>query len=479
MSCIGGSLIKNNLDILAGMLNKLNNCNNINAVLPEIFTELCNYLNFGCGFYYQVNYEKTFFLKEKTSLYIDDVLPEALDIFLMLCKEDLDVLKRDKYIFYRSSEPDANNLVGKKLAYLLSTKSLILVPIFNDDEEISGLVGISDRRGNVRTDKEDFTLAHTIMNTICNYLKLQQVRERLDTTKNALQRVTDNMGVDIYVNDFYTHEILYANSSMAEPYGGVDELVGKTCWEALYDDKNEQCDYCPQKEIIDENGNPTRIYNWDYQRPFDGSWFKVINSAFQWIDGRLAHIVSSIDITENKNNEKIIQQMALYDHLTGLPNRYKLTEDLDEMIPALEYDNNGGFVIFFDLDGFKNINDTMGHHTGDQVLMRIAELLQGNEFINGKCYRYGGDEFVILCYGQNANFIKNILCFLKNVFTKLILVEGRPIKCGASIGISHYPTDDIKTSELIRKADQAMYMSKDRENSMMHFYNEGDIVSYD
>lgn len=460
------------------MLNKLNHCYNINIVLPEVFTELCEYLDFGCGFYYQANYEKKFSLKEKTSLYIDDILPEMLDIYLMLTAEDLDILKRNKFIVYRPGEADEDNLLGKKLAYLLNTESLILVPILNGESQISGLVGVSDRRGNSRTNGEDLTLAHTIMETICNYIKLQFVRERLDTTSNTLQKVTDNMGVDIYVNDFNTHEILYANASMAEPYGGVEKMVGRPCWEVLYEDKTGQCDFCPQKEIIDEYGYPTKIYSWDYQRPFDGAWFKVLNSAFQWVDGRLAHIVSSINITENKKNETIIQRMALYDHLTSLPNRYRLTEDMEEMIPSLKNDEFGGYVIFFDLDGFKNINDTMGHHIGDELLIRIAELLTMNEYINDKCYRYGGDEFVILCHGENVTKIENILCFLENIFTTPISVEDKLLKCGASIGVSHYPTDDIKASGLTRKADQAMYISKESDEAMIHFYYEGKMAPY-
>lgn len=472
------------------MLDKLNTEKNIYNVLPQVMEELCNYLNFGCGFYYQADYDGTFALKEIQALYSDYDTPKKIDLLSILTADQLAKLREDKFVFYRSGKADNEELnelansMGLQLATIFNAKSLILTPIFEDqqysDEPVLiGFVGVSDRRGVARTQKDDFTLAYTIMSTICNYLKLQLTQEKLDGTRSVLQSVTDNMGVDIYVNDFYTHEVLYVNSSMAKPYGGVDKMIGETCWKVLYDDKTEQCEYCPQKKIIDEDGNPTKIYTWDYQRPFDGSWFKVLSTAFEWIDGRMAHIVSSIDITEGKRNELIVQQMAMNDHLTGLPNRYRLTEDLDEMIPSMESKKAEGYVIFFDLDGFKLINDTLGHQVGDDLLKEIGVLLQSNKYIGDKCYRYGGDEFVILCYDDNADALDYILEYLEDIFTHPVVVDGEPLKCGASVGVSHYPYDDTKTSELVRKADQAMYSSKEADDFMIHFFNQGNICTYD
>ena len=81
----------------------------------------------------------------------------------------------------------------------------------------------------------------------------------------------NNMGVDIYVNSFDSHDMLYANRSMVEPYGGIEHFWGKKCWEALYSDKTGECEFCPKRHLIDENGHPTKVYSWDYQRPFDNS----------------------------------------------------------------------------------------------------------------------------------------------------------------------------------------------------------------
>lgn len=114
----------------------------------------------------------------------------------------------------------------------------------------------------------------------------------------------NNMGVDIYVNSFDSHDMLYANESMAAPYGGIEHFEGKKCWQALYTDKTGECEFCPKRHLIDENGLPTKVYSWDYQRPFDKCWFRVFSAAFAWIDGQMAHVITSVDIDHQKKIEE-------------------------------------------------------------------------------------------------------------------------------------------------------------------------------
>ena len=98
--------------------------------------------------------------------------------------------------------------------------------------------------------------------------------------------------------------MLYANESMAAPYGGIEHFEGKKCWQALYKDKTGECEFCPKKHLIDENGLPTKVYSWDYQRPFDKCWFRVFSAAFAWIDGQMAHVITSVDIDHQKTIEE-------------------------------------------------------------------------------------------------------------------------------------------------------------------------------
>ena len=121
---------------------------------------------------------------------------------------------------------------------------------------------------------------------------------------NTLGSIMNNMGVDIYVNSFDSHDMLYANRSMVEPYGGIEHFWGKKCWEALYSDKTGECEFCPKRHLIDENGHPTKVYSWDYQRPFDKCWFRVFSAAFAWVDGQMAHVITSVDIDHQKKIEE-------------------------------------------------------------------------------------------------------------------------------------------------------------------------------
>ena len=98
--------------------------------------------------------------------------------------------------------------------------------------------------------------------------------------------------------------MLYANESMAAPYGGIEHFEGKKCWQALYKDKTGECEFCPKKHLIDENGLPTKVYSWDYQRPFDKCWFRVFSAAFARIDGKMAHVITSVDIDHQKTIEE-------------------------------------------------------------------------------------------------------------------------------------------------------------------------------
>lgn len=284
-------------------------------------------------------------------------------------------------------------------------------------------------------------------------------KSRLQFSQTALESILDNTGIDIYVNDFYTNEILYVNESMAKPYGGKKVFSGRKCWEVLFPGQTEPCEFCPQNELLDENGSRPKVYTWDYQRVFDGSWFRVFSAVFRWADGRLAHVVSSADITDNKNNEEIIRYMANYDVLTNLPNRRMLVTDcekrINKEIGELE------FLLFFDIDGFKNINDSFGHNAGDEFLVELGKFFTGIPLLKNSIYRNGGDEFVaMLGKGITADHVFALSRFIHSRFEKSWELTNAMVKCGISIGVSHYPEDGLTAEELLRKADQAMYRVK-------------------
>ncbi len=444
--------------------------------LPEelagkILIEVCQHFRFGCGFVYEADHTGTFHLKEHFAGYKTKNLPDSFRLEQTMDAKDIMLLREKSYFYHHEDE----NAPPAGQSRFFNTNTCMLAPAIDKDRNLIGLVGIMDRRRNILLDETAVQAARMVLNVLANNIKLRIFQRDLEYTRQSLVDILDNTGVDIYVNDFHTHEILYVNKSMAAPYGGRENMLGKKCWQALYTDKVGQCDYCPQKKLIDENGNPTKVYSWDYRRPFDGSWFRVLSAAFRWYDGRLAHVISSVDITENKNNEAIIARMATYDALTNLPNRRKLMQDCDESMKAAERANGGGYLLFFDLDNFKKLNDSMGHQAGDELLAAVGTELLHNPLTRNHCYRYGGDEFILLYRNVTRDHIASVVRFLLDRFERpWVLRDASPI-CRASIGVAEYPKDGRNPDDIVHRADEMMYKAK-RNGRGMACFPDGETI---
>ncbi len=423
--------------------------------IPLVLRKICAYFSFGCAFVYECDHTKAFFLKEHCQAYPHD-LPASFRLENALGEEGVRQLSSAPVICV-SREIEVSE-VGAKLAKLFAGNTLLLVPVADADGSAIGCVGIADRRADILIEEADIALARTLFEVVASRIAQRIYRQRLHFTQMSLEGIMDNTGIDIYVNDFDTHEILYVNRSMAAPYGGIQNMMGRLCWEALYEGKTGECDYCPKHRLLDEQGNPTKTYSWDYQRPFDGAWFRVISAAFRWVDGRIAHVISSVDITENKRNEALVKRMAFYDTLTGIPNRRKLESDFAQFITG-----SGGAqpatLMFLDLDDFKAINDTFSHAVGDELLTKVASFLQEESTAKGHAYRHGGDEFILFLPG-GAWDIAETTAHLLDAFSRGWEISGRLVYCRASIGIAQYPRDGVTYQALLDSADHAMYTAK-------------------
>lgn len=436
--------------------------------------EICGHFKFGCGVIYEKDHAGDFHLKENYSAYDNPDMRHTLRLDNFLGSTSLeDSLKDPVYISLFWTGEDFKQT---EIYQMFGANTILLVPIIDDNNSLIGLVGMMDRRHNILLREQDVHVAETVLRLLANYIKMRIYQQKFEMAQESLSKTLDNMGIDIYVNDFYTHEILFVNKSMAAPYGGLQNLLGRKCWKAIYDDKSGQCEYCPQLKLIDEYGYPSKIYSWDYQRPFDGSWFRVFSAAFSWVDGRLAHVVSSVNITENKKNEALVTQMANYDALTTLPNRRKLATDFDVILEHAKVEQNlNATLVFFDLDNFKSINDTMGHQIGDELLIEVGRELLSNNFTSDHVYRYGGDEFVLLYENYNQHQIRQIIDYLLERFNTPWKVSSSDIICRTSIGVAFYPEDSQTIGDLIQNADRMMYEAKKQGKGAAYFTN-GDII---
>jgi diguanylate cyclase (GGDEF)-like protein/PAS domain S-box-containing protein len=166
------------------------------------------------------------------------------------------------------------------------------------------------------------------------------------------------------------------------------------------------------------------------------------------------------DITGRKKAERQLNQIAHYDQLTGLPNRVSLKNELTNLLTASKRDQPHSIALF-DLDGFKDVNDTDGHSTGDQLLVEVAQRLNGAVGDTGRVYRLGGDEFVVVVPGcgdprQVTALVETMLRQLAEPFE----INEHVLHIGGSAGIAIAPQDGATVDELIANADLALYKAK-------------------
>jgi diguanylate cyclase (GGDEF)-like protein len=186
-------------------------------------------------------------------------------------------------------------------------------------------------------------------------------------------------------------------------------------------------------------------------------------------EGRRARQVVGRDISERKLAERTIQTMAFYDTLTGLPNRNKFKQHLNEVLNRSESEMLA--VLFLDLDRFKIINDTKGHSTGDLILQKVACRLEDCVLKEGMVSRQGGDEFIILLENTNKERVTQLAQRIIDDFSHPFEVHCEEFFVTPSIGISLYPCDGENEEALIKNADTAMYKAKDLGKNNFYFYS--------
>lgn len=224
-----------------------------------------------------------------------------------------------------------------------------------------------------------------------------------------------------------------------------------------------------------------RLRNWEVCRVEvlnyrkDGSTFwnefevtPVANEA-----GWYTHWISvQRDITDRKRAEENLEKIALYDSLTGLPNRVLLSDRLRKAMSQAQRRKKSLGVAFMDLDGFKAVNDAHGHSVGDQLLIALAERMSMALREGDTLARLGGDEFIVLIGDLDGiKDTESVLSRLLKAASAPITISGNKMQTSASIGLTLYPEDDVDAEQLVRHADQAMYIAKQSGKNQCHVFD--------
>jgi len=188
--------------------------------------------------------------------------------------------------------------------------------------------------------------------------------------------------------------------------------------------------------------------------------------------GRITHYVALLcDVSEIKRSQQELEYVANHDPLTHLPNRHLFHHQLEEALHRSKRSQRLGALFFLDLDRFKQINENLGHHMGDQLLVDVADRLKRLAREEDLLARLGGDEFTLIIENLThpedaAKIAKKIICS----FTVPFCLDNYELEVTTSIGISLFPTDGTEIDKLVKQADTAMYAAKEAGRNTFHFY---------
>ena len=298
-----------------------------------------------------------------------------------------------------------------------------------------------------------------------NERKLEELNYNLKQYLNAMDKI--DIGIFVVDEDF---SIRYMNNTMIDWFGDQN---GKICYKSVAN-LDEPCPYCKLYEVINEN----KKVMYEPNTP-DGQSFDIVATSIKNADGT----TSKMEVIRNITKEKIAQEnlikekekldyQAHHDFLTKLPNRVLLQDRLQQAIIKAKVHNEKFALLFLDLDHFKEINDSLGHHIGDRVLQVVTKRLLKIIEHKDTLARIGGDEFTMIV--ENLKDEQSILPIAQKILTNLsepILINKQELYISSSIGISIFPDDGRDVKDLLKYSDSAMYKAKSEGRNNFKFYS--------
>jgi diguanylate cyclase (GGDEF)-like protein/PAS domain S-box-containing protein len=255
--------------------------------------------------------------------------------------------------------------------------------------------------------------------------------------------------------------VAFSNLAGARLLGFDDAADVIGLWLIDFVSGDEQERVAAQLEEVERTGNAVLAAEWALMR-LDGAAVTVESASAGIIwHGRPAIQVSSRDISERKAAQEIVERMALQDHLTGLANRAVFERELERACARARRAGTWVTLLFLDLDGFKQANDSLGHAAGDELLRQVARRLQASLRETDIVARFGGDEFTVIAADHaGPDGVRRVSERIERLFEEPFTVADRPVMLGASIGVALYPRDALGAEQLLAQADGAMYLAK-------------------
>jgi len=310
------------------------------------------------------------------------------------------------------------------------------------------------------------------------------IKEFVDNIKSSFSRKTDlkvllgdlsgifdAQDSEVFIVRGKGCDVLFANSK-ADARSYIDNNHTTKCKNTFAKQFPGLCSNCPYSGVaLEEGAEAFEIES------IDKRTYSARSNAINWIDGKPATIFTLRDITTDIETKDKLYALAYIDQLTGVPNRQMLKSDFSAIEPKILAEELTGVIALFDIDHFKLVNDTYGHNTGDLVLTRLAEHLENDALFSGHLYRLGGDEFVLFYYDSANRFQSNEEITehyndLLSIALRDYTLPNIDLTCTLSIGVSIFPKNGGNLSEVLRKADIALYQAKEAGRNRVAFFED-------
>ena len=307
-------------------------------------------------------------------------------------------------------------------------------------EEMAKIASIAIER---KQDEEDLQLASTVFQSSLEAIVITDANNRIIAVNPAFTKITQ----------YKAHEAIGHDPKLLS-----SGEQGKEFYRAMWSNIHSFGSW--QGEIVNRRKNGEKYSEW-----------LTINTVYDEHNEVRQRIAIFSDITDKKRSEEIIWRQANYDALTGLPNRRLFHDRLAQELKRGGREQTSLALMFIDLDHFKEVNDTLGHEAGDNLLMQAARRIAVCIRESDTLARLGGDEFTIILPGvADPQRLGTLADSIIQAVGKPFMLGESPAYVSASIGITLYPQDADNLTSLLKNADQAMYVAKSRGRNQYSYF---------
>jgi diguanylate cyclase (GGDEF)-like protein/PAS domain S-box-containing protein len=401
---------------------------------------------------------------------IIDINPSAIEFILYLGRKNkkINIEREMNFIGIKISEilefiPDVRHVdtisatnnestltfnFNNKTFYFRMYKS----PIFDTDKSQIGrlfmfhdVTNIQDYTNNLKQLNEELLISDRIINTTMEGILITDASGNIIKLNNSFERISGYRKDDLMGKN---PRILKSGRHNKSFYLNMwNDLITNGYWEGEIWNKRKNGEMYPK-------------------------WMSI--TSLKQSGGAVENYISiSTDISKIKKTEDKLHSLAYYDLLTGIPNRTLFYDRLERALIRSNDNEKSVALLFMDLDGFKVINDSLGHAAGDLILKEVAARIESNIRKSDTVSRLGGDEFTVIL--ENVNNHEDVKVVTEAIIEKILLpynILEREITLGVSIGIALAPYDESTVEGLVRKADAAMYDAKESGKGRYSFSSE-------